>query len=67
MSMHHSMWSHSLRKTVNITLKRVHDDKLIQNNLKKRSLKKFLLDTYTKTWFMFNSKFYEQKDGVSMG
>lgn len=26
-----------------------------------------LLVACTKTWFMFNSKFYEQKDGVSMG
>ena len=56
-----------LRKTVNIILKRVYTDKLIQTNLKKRSLKKLLLDACTKTSFIFNNKIYEQKDGVSMG
>ena len=56
-----------LRKTVNIILKRVYQDKLIKTNLKKRSLKKLLIDACTKTSFIFNKKNYEQKDGVSMG
>ena len=30
-------------------------------------MKKLLLDTCTESSFMFNKKFYEQKDGVSMG
>ena len=55
-----------LRKTVNITLKRVYLDKLIKTNLKKWSLKKLLINACTKT-FIFNNKIYEQKDGVSMG
>ena len=36
-----------LRKNVNIILKRVYSDKLIQTNLKKQSLKKLLLDSCT--------------------
>ena len=56
-----------LRKTVNIILKRVHQDKHIKTNLKKRSLKKFLIDACTKTSFIFNKNIYEQKDWVSMG
>ena len=30
-------------------------------------MKKLILDTSTKTAFSFNNKFYQQKDGVSMG
>ena len=56
-----------LRKTVNIILKRVYQDRLIKTNSKKRSLKKLLIDVCTKTSFIFNNKIYEQKDGVSMG
>ena len=37
----------TLRKNVNIILKRVYSDKLIQTNLKKQSLKKLLLDSCT--------------------
>ena len=43
------------------------NDRLIKTNLKKRSLKKLLIDACTKTLFIFNNKIYEQKDGVSMG
>ena len=35
--------------------------------LKKRTLKKLVLDTCTKTTFQFNGVLYEQVDGVSMG
>ena len=55
-----------LRKTVNIIIKSFYDDKLIQINLKKQSLKKSLLDACTKTLFMFNSKFYEWTHGFTM-
>ena len=54
-----------LLKTVNFILKRVYDDKLIQNNLKERSLKRLLLDACTRN-SKFNNKLYEQKHGVSM-
>ena len=56
-----------ISKTINIILKRIYDDKLISTNLRKRTLKKLILDTCAKTAFTFNNKLYEQKDGVSMG
>ena len=56
-----------LYKTVNITLKRVTNEKLIQTSLSKRSLKTLILDTCQKTTLSFNNKLYEQIDGVSMG
>ena len=56
-----------ISKTINIILKRIYDDKLISTNLRKRTLKKLILDTCTKTAFTFNNKLYQQKDGVSMG
>jgi hypothetical protein len=40
-----------LHKTVNIILKRIHDDKLISTKLTKRTLKKLILDSCTKTIF----------------
>ena len=56
-----------LKKTVNIILKRTHNEKQIPASLSKRSLKKLILDTCQKTAFSFNNKMYEQLDGVSMG
>ena len=56
-----------LSKSINIILKRVYQDRLIKTNLKKRSLKKLLVDACTKTSFIFNNEIYEQKDGISMG
>lgn len=50
-----------------IILKSIHVNKVIQTNLKKRSFKKLFLDLFTKTSFIFNSKFYEQKDRVRIG
>ena len=56
-----------LRKTVNIILKRVYTEKLINTSLSKGSLKKLILDTCQKTTLSFNNKLYEQIDGESMG
>ena len=56
-----------LRKTVNVILDRIYKDKVIQTNLKKRTLKKLIIDTCSKTAFSFNDVIYEQIDGVSMG
>ena len=56
-----------IKKTINIILTRIYNDHTISTNLKKRSLKKLILDTCTKTAFSFNNIIYEQKDGVSMG
>ena len=58
-----------LKRTIEIILKRVFEDKLINTTLTKRTLKKLklLLDCATKTAFSFDNIFYEQTDGVSMG
>ena len=56
-----------LKRTLNLILDRVYKDKLIETSMKKRTLKKLLLDTCTKTAFSFNGQLYEQTDGVSMG
>ena len=55
-----------LRKTVNIILDHVYNQKLIKTTLSKRVLKKLILATCKKTAFTFNNIIYEQKDGVSM-
>jgi len=46
-----------LNKTVNIVLTRIYDQKLIETTLKRRTLKKFLLDVCKKTAFSFNIVF----------
>ena len=56
----------TLHKPVNIILKRVCHEKLINTSLSKRSLKKLILDTCQKTALLFNNKLYEQIDGVWM-
>ena len=56
-----------LCKTVNISLKRVYSEKLINTSLSKCSLKKLTLDTCQKMVLSFNNKLYEQVDGESMG
>ena len=56
-----------LKKTVNIILKRIHKKNVISTTLKKRTLKKLILDSCTKTIFSSNVKLYKQIDGVSMG
>ena len=56
-----------LRKTVNIILDRVYNEKLIKTTLSKNILKKVILDACQKTAFTFNNSIYEQKDGVRMG
>ena len=56
-----------VKKTINIILDRVYNKKLINTNLKKRTMKKLLLDSCTKTAFSFDNVLYEKCDGVSMG
>ena len=51
-----------LRKTVNVILDRIYKDKVIQTNLKKRTLKKLIIDTCSKTAFSYNNVIYEQID-----
>ena len=56
-----------LNKTIDVILDRVYNKNLITTTLKKRTLKKLILDTCSKTAFTFGGIIYEQKDGVSMG
>ena len=56
-----------LQRTLDIILDRIFNKKLIDTNLKKSTLRKLILDTYTKTVFSCNNKLFEQTDGVSMG
>ena len=56
-----------LNKTINVILDRVYKEKLVSTNLKKRTLKKLIVDTCSKTAFLCDNVIYEQKDGVSMG
>ena len=56
-----------VKETINIILDMVYNKKLINTNLKKRTMKKLLLDSCTKTAFSFDNVLYEQCDGVSMG
>ena len=56
-----------LKRTVNIILKRIYADKVIPTTLRKRTMKKFILDACTKTIFSFKRKFYKQIEEVSMG
>ena len=56
-----------LRKTINVILDRVYNQAAIPTTLKKRTLKKLILDTCSKTAFMCNGVMLEQIDGVSMG
>ena len=46
---------------------KVHNNKLINTNLKKATVKKLLLDSSTKTASSFDNVLYELYGGVSMG
>jgi hypothetical protein len=56
-----------LKKTVNIILNRIYKTNLILTTLRKRALKKLILDSCTKTIFSLNGQLYRQTDGVSNG
>ena len=55
-----------LQKTVDIILDRVYNQNVIQTTLKKRTLKKLIIDTCSKTAFSYNKVIYEQIYGFSM-
>ena len=55
-----------VKKTINIILDKVYNNKLININLKKRTMKKLLLDFYTKAPFSLGNVLYKQYDGVSI-
>ena len=48
-------------------MERIYKDKLIRTTLTEKSLRKLIIDTYTKTAFMANNGFYDQIDRVSIG
>ena len=56
-----------VKKTIDVILDRVYNHRMITTNLKRRTLKKLILDTCNKTAFLANGIIYEQTDGVSMG
>ena len=56
-----------LNRTIKIILKRIIEDKVIHTTLRKRTMKKLIIDSCTKTAFSFNNKIYKQIDGVLMG
>ena len=62
-----SLFTVPLSRTVDIILDRIYNDNLISTTLKKRTLKKLILDCCSKTAFSFDNQLYEQTDGVSMG
>ena len=49
-----------LNKTINIILDRIYRQKLLKTNLKKRTMKKLLLDSCTKTAFSYDNLIYQQ-------
>ncbi len=56
-----------LKKTINIILDKTYNKQEISSSLKKRTLKKLLLDSCTKTPFSMNGELHKQIDGVAMG
>ena len=56
-----------LKKTVDIILRKIYYENLISTTLKKRTLKKLLIDSCTKSVFSFDNHLFEQTDGVCMG
>ena len=55
-----------LNKTINIILDQIYQQKLLKTNLKKRTMKKLLLDSCTKNAFSYDV-IYQQCDEVSIG
>ena len=45
----------------------MYEDRVIHTRLRKRTMKKIIIDSCTKALFSFNNKIYKQIDGVSMG
>ena len=55
-----------LQKTINIILKKVHVEKVINTTINKNTMRKLIKDTCKKTAFVFDKEIYEQIDGISM-
>ena len=53
--------------TIKVILRHIYEDKVIQTTLRKRTMKKLIIDSCTKTAFSFSNKIYKQIDRVSIG
>ena len=53
--------------TINIILSRNNHDNELHSNISKKDMKKLLLLCTENVHFTFNSKIYQQCDGVAMG
>jgi hypothetical protein len=56
-----------LKKTINLILDIIYNKKQLNTTLKKRTLKKLLLDCCTKTPFSINGELFKEVDGIAMG
>ena len=56
-----------LRKTIDIILRKIYDEKLIKTKIPKKNMEKLLLLCTQGTPFTFNDKMFVQVDGVMMG
>ena len=56
-----------LSKIINVILDQIYRQKSLKTNLKKRTMKKLLLNSCTKTAFSYGNIIYQQCDGVSIG
>ena len=57
----------SLHKTINIILKKVYADMVINTTIKKNAMRKLVKFTCKKTAFLFDNTMYEQIHCVSIG
>ena len=48
-----------IKRTADIILRWIYQDRVVSTNLKKRALKKLIFDTCIKTFFSFNNEFYQ--------
>ena len=56
-----------LQKAINIILKKVYVEKVINTTINKNTMRKLIKDTSKRTAFVFDSEIYKQTDSVSMG
>lgn len=56
-----------LNETIDIAVNELFKDTNVVNNLNKSEFKSLLEFSTKEPWFIFDQKFYHQKDGVSMG
>ena len=55
-----------LNRNIKIILRRIYQDKVFHTTLRKRTMKKVIIESCTKIAFSFNNKIYKEICGVSM-